>query len=244
MSEIDTLALVIDIGSVVGFIPGDEHWQLAIVSRIFPCPDPVYVISSDIGEEQHLITYPTDRAHLRPAPAELTAQQWSLAQRLMVGLAEQNHQLIRQLQTDNAWARDALHAAQNKITAMRAYAISKHVDGTICRDGLNDFLAAHDLELYQPRHTARVRATFDVMVDGADTDTDAEQLIEDRIEISSTPTRTWTSAGPTAWTSACWNESTTPKPDHPAIGSKPRDLVSQARRFRSRGTARPARRWK
>lgn len=67
---------------------------------------------------------------------------------------------------------------------MRAYAIGKHLEGEICRDGLNGFLAAHDLDLYEPRYTARVTLSFDVEVGAEDSD-DADSIICDCIEATS-----------------------------------------------------------
>jgi len=81
--------------------------------------------------------------------------------------------------------REQADAAHRKIDSMRAYAIGKHLDSTICREGLNDFLAAHDLDLYEPRYTARVTATFDVEVYDAGNDYAATSMIRDRIEINS-----------------------------------------------------------
>lgn len=56
-------------------------------------------------------------------------------------------------------------AAQETITSMRTYAIDRHRDGEICRQGLNDFLRAHDLDPYAPTYDATVDVTLHLTVD-------------------------------------------------------------------------------
>jgi hypothetical protein len=127
---------------------------------------------------------------LRSAPDELDAAQQRLAQRLMI-------QFAAGAQDHAGRLREQASAAQQKIASMRAYAIEKHRDGTICREVLNDFLAAHDLDLYQPRHRAQVTITLDVEVDGADDPYEATQEIRGCIEVSSTDDGdVWITSGP------------------------------------------------
>lgn len=56
-------------------------------------------------------------------------------------------------------------AAKATITSMRNYAIDRHRDGDICREGLNDFLRHHDLAPYAPTYDVTVDLTLQVTVD-------------------------------------------------------------------------------
>lgn len=67
------------------------------------------------------------------------------------------------------------------LAEIRAYAIRRHQDGDICRDGLNEFLTEFDLDKYQPRVRIRYTISGSYEVDGSDPDTatrDAEGYIE------------------------------------------------------------------
>jgi hypothetical protein len=88
------------------------------------------------------------------------------------------------------WVLTALHTAVDRARALaeqadeqqwrhvrqlaeiRSYAIDRHRDGDICRDGLDTFLAHFDLDPYQPRHRVQftVSGSFEVTPeDGRDT---------------------------------------------------------------------------
>lgn len=166
---------------------GDDP-QLAMVVEL-PGNDTARIITVSPGSED-LITRAAACSSLRPPPHEFDAAQQQLAQRLMIQFAAdaQNHA---------GRLREQASAAHQKITAMRAYAIDKYRDGTICKEGLNDFLAAHDLDLYQPRHRAQVTITLDVEVDGADDQYEATQEIRGCIEVSSNDDGdVWIASGP------------------------------------------------
>lgn len=66
-------------------------------------------------------------------PAELDTWQWALAQRFTVQLAAEVRDRTQQLQSSLAQVRDEVGDARRKIDSMRAYAIDKHLDGTICK---------------------------------------------------------------------------------------------------------------
>jgi len=94
---------------------------------------------------------------------------------------------------------DASQSTFGPLTAaeLDRRAAAPTLDGTICREGLNDFLAAHDLDLYQPRHRAQVTITLDVEVDGADDPYEATQEIRGCIEVSSNDDGdVWITSGP------------------------------------------------
>lgn len=172
-------------GSIVQFSPDGDRPQLALVADAADGSGTVQVITPCCPDDDDLIIRAAARGSLMAPPAELDTAQWALAQRLTVRLACLAGDRTQALQASLAGVREQADAAHRKIDSMRAYAIGKHLDSTICREGLNDFLAAHDLDLYEPRYTARVTATFDVEVYDAGNDYAATSMIRDRIEITS-----------------------------------------------------------
>jgi hypothetical protein len=89
---------------------------------------------------------------------------------------------IRGLYTD---LDDARRFHDQALTDIRAYAIRRHRDGDICRDGLNEFLTHFDLDPYRPRHRVQftIRGSFEVTPD-ADRDTgDTEDDVRDYLRI-------------------------------------------------------------
>jgi hypothetical protein len=161
---------------------------LAMIAEL-PGNDTARIITESTGSDD-LTTRAATCSSLRPAPNELDAAQRHLAQRLMI-------QFAADAQDHAGRLREQASAAQQKIASMRAYAVDKHRDGTICREGLNDFLAAHDLDLYQPRHRAQVTITLDVEVDGADDPYEATQMVRGCIEVTSNDNGdVWITSGP------------------------------------------------
>jgi hypothetical protein len=171
-------------GTFVQFNPDGDGPQLAIVADAAD-GGTVQVIARCCPDDDELFTRAAARGGLTTPPGELDAAQQALAQHLVVTLVGQARDRTRQLEYSLAEAREDAGAARRTIESMRAYAIGKHLDGTICREGLNDFLAAHDLDLYEPRYTARVTASFDVEVYDVGNDYSATAMIRDRIEITS-----------------------------------------------------------
>jgi hypothetical protein len=131
---------------------GDDHPQLAMVSEL-PGNDTARIITVSCPRSDDLANRVAACSSLMPAPHEFDAAQQQLAQRLIIQFAADARNHAGHLQ-------EQASAAHQKIASMRAYAIEKHRDGTICKEGLNDFLAAHDLDLYQPRHRAQVTITL------------------------------------------------------------------------------------
>jgi hypothetical protein len=62
-------------------------------------------------------------------------------------------------------------AHEQVLTDIRAYAVDKHQDGDICRDGLNAFLEAFGLPVFQPRVRVRYTVSGSYDVEGSDDDT-------------------------------------------------------------------------
>lgn len=103
---------------------------------------------------------------------------------------------LNQAMVDKAQVEIRAREAEEKITSMREYAIERHRDGDICRDGLNAFLRYHDLPEYPPNRSATVRLEFDVRLPNCD-DSEADARIrdyvavrtedEDMVEITSDP---------------------------------------------------------
>lgn len=178
--------LALQAGAIVQFRPdGADRPHLAIVAEIADRSDTVQVISWRCPGDEDLVTYATSRGSLMAAPQELDVGQWALARRLTAQLATQLRDRRDQLQAACAQTREQADAARAKIESMRAYAIGKHLDGDICRDGLNEFLAAHDLDPYQPCYSARVTVSFDVEVHDAASSREATSRIRNCVEISS-----------------------------------------------------------
>jgi hypothetical protein len=116
-------------------------------------------------------------------PAELTVQQWERIQDLAVGEYDRLHRQAAELREEAGTQRDRAQQAGDKIAAMRRYAIDRHLDGTICENGLNAFLAAHDLEPYRPRHIAVVAFEVDVEIFGANSEYGARRLVADYLQV-------------------------------------------------------------
>lgn len=164
-------------GAVVLAELGGGPPQLAMVTDL-PGNDVAQIITVTCPGSDELITRIVTRSTLLPSPRDLDAGQQQLTRRLMIWLAADAWDRTEQM-------REEASAAHQKIDSMRSYAIEKHLDGTICREGLNDFLAAHDLDIYQPRHRAQVTVRLDVEVNGADGEFEAAQMIRNCVEVSS-----------------------------------------------------------
>src|SRR5918992_143472 len=139
-------------GTAVTYL-GDSHDpRIAMVSTMTTAAGMVAVTTSDpyIGE---ITTYTTTVDQLEPPPVQLDPESWALMQRIAAHEVAEAAQRNTELADIGDWWRQRHDQAQQTIASMRDYAISKHRDGTICRDGLNEFLRAHDLEEYVPQYT-------------------------------------------------------------------------------------------
>lgn len=72
------------------------------------------------------------------------------------------------LRADHEHTRVLLANAEEKIDAMREYAIEKHVAGHFCRDGLNEALEHFDLEPYERRYRVTVTVTATLLLNADD----------------------------------------------------------------------------
>jgi hypothetical protein len=74
---------------------------------------------------------------------------------------------------------------EETIASMRAYAIDRHRAGEICRGGLNEFLDAHDLPLYEPSYKATVEVSVCVEVHCGQDEyrDDLDQIVRDHITV-------------------------------------------------------------
>jgi hypothetical protein len=175
---------VLQAGMIVMARPDSREPRLAIVTSLPDDNTAQVIMPSDAGRDD-LSPIFLPRRSVAAAPEELDSVQQEAARRLVLQLMADASEQAAQLRLACTRSQDQAEAARETIRSMRAYAIGKHLDGTICRDGLNEFLAAHDLELYEPRYTAQVTITVDVEVDDAEGRTDAWNLIREHIEVSS-----------------------------------------------------------
>jgi hypothetical protein len=99
-----------------------------------------------------------------------SARRDGLLTQVVHGLAEQRRVAIDRA-AEVAAERDAERDAHERVLSdIRAYAVDKHQDGTICRGGLNDFLTAFGLPEYEPRVRVYFTLTGSYDVDGEDAD--------------------------------------------------------------------------
>jgi hypothetical protein len=172
-------------GAIVLARLDDDFPRLAIVTDLPDSETAQVIPASGPDEADDLRARTIARACLMAAPDELDTTQQHMARYLTLKLACHAQEYASRLRSDCIRLQEQADAADRKIASMRAYAISKCDDGTICQEGLNEFLAAHDLDLYEPRHTARVTIALDVEVDGADDFSEAASMIRDCIEATS-----------------------------------------------------------
>jgi hypothetical protein len=85
-------------------------------------------------------------------------------------LVRQDAQHTEQLAAVAAERTTLERAHQWRLTEIRDYAVGKHVDGDICRDGLDAFLDRFDLEPYRPRIVVTFTLRGRFTVDGDDED--------------------------------------------------------------------------
>jgi len=173
-----------DVGTIVVAQPGGGDARLAIVTGLPDDGTAQVILPGEPGSNDLIINLVPCQS-LAAAPDELDTSEQMLARRLIRQLAADASDQAARLRSECARSQQGAAAASATIESMRAYAIGKHLDGTICLDGLNEFLAAHDLALYQPRHTAQVAITVDVEVEDADDSSEAASLIREHIEVSS-----------------------------------------------------------
>ncbi len=87
------------------------------------------------------------------------------------GLAQQRNAAAEQAAQAER-DRDQERQAHDRVLAdIRAYAVDKHLGNTICRSGLNDFLEAFGLPVFQPRVRVHYSMTGVYEVDADDADT-------------------------------------------------------------------------
>lgn len=72
-----------------------------------------------------------------------------------------------------------------RLAEIRAYAIARHRDGDICREGLNEFLTHFDLDPYRPRHVVRftISGSFEVTPDADGSCGDTEYDVRNCLRI-------------------------------------------------------------
>nr|WP_152332185.1 hypothetical protein [Micromonospora purpureochromogenes] len=114
-----------------------------------------------------------------PATALGLAQQtaaWALAARHTA--VDRASDLVEQLDEQR---RRHIH----QLAEIRSYAIDRHREGDICRDGLDKFLAHFDLDPYEPRHRVRftISGSFDVTPDDGHNAADTEYDVREYLRI-------------------------------------------------------------
>lgn len=192
--------LILSIGDVVWFTEANEIDRLALVAAVTHQPAPPGVCqcgcASGTPSDQVTVTFTnpangitqtaqTTTVWLRQPSEPLTPQQQEIVRKLTNDLLIR---CIRERDRADRLVEQTCHradVAEATITSMRAYAIEKNRAGTICREGLNEFLQAHDLPTYAPRYEARVVLTLRVTVDcedGEDED-DVQRIIEGNLTI-------------------------------------------------------------
>lgn len=107
------------------------------------------------GQEQREFLSP--QARLAPVVRPPTLEEWNHVQELTRAYGRYCERL-----------RSEAGDAEARIAAMRRYAIQAYRDNSICRQGLDDFLADNDLPPYRPEYSVRFNCTFDVTVTGED----------------------------------------------------------------------------
>jgi hypothetical protein len=172
------------VGRLVTVSAEDDTAQLAIVSEPDNDSDLARVIYQPCPGG-NLATRAVPQGSLGTVPSEIDAVQWELAQRLAARFAYDVQERVATLCDESARLRHQADAAYQKITAVREYAITKYADGDICREGLDEFLAAHHLDPYQPRYSARVTLRVDVEVSNADDEDEAREQASTYLQASS-----------------------------------------------------------
>jgi hypothetical protein len=169
-------------GKLVTLTTGDTDAVLAIVLNT---ADDLATVIYRPGWGGAPVTGTVPASDLGPAPAELATWQWETAQQLIARFAEAGQDQAATLQDEAARLRVRADAAEQKIGAMRCYAIARHEDRDICRQGLDDFLVAHDLAPYEPVYSAQVTLHLDVEVHDVDDSSDAEWKVRDCLDVMS-----------------------------------------------------------
>lgn len=192
--------LCFSVGDVVWFTEADEVGRLALVAGVTHQPTLPGTCRCGCGSgtpsDQVTVTFTsplsgitqiaqTTTMRLRQASEPLTPQQQEIVRKLTNDLL---NWCIRERDRADRLAEETSRradAAEATINLMRAYAIDKSRDGTICRGGLNEFLQAHDLPTYAPRYEARVALTLRVTVDCDDDEDedDLQRIIESNLAI-------------------------------------------------------------
>jgi DNA-binding transcriptional regulator YdaS (Cro superfamily) len=159
---------------------GMDEPTLCVVAAVSPGLGTAQVATTDLtSAEVSMQTVYQDQ--LSPPPDALTTDQWVQVQLALVKVAGDLNEELDRLQRTYTALSNRAQEADDKIAAMRAYAIERHQRGDICRGGLNDFLVAHELEPYQPRYSATVSLTVDVEVE---TDEDPEDVLRYGLNVS------------------------------------------------------------
>lgn len=168
---------------------GHPHAQLAITAQPQPLAalagapgQAVIILHADRRDTAVVLTQPTETGtvhvlidgHTRSVNADIPAVPVTDSTTALA-LAQQAAQwalAARQDAIDRARAMaerldDQRQRHVIEVAEIRAYAIDRHRDGDICRDGLDKFLAHFDLDPYEPRHRVRftISGGFDVTPD-------------------------------------------------------------------------------
>lgn len=170
-------------GAIVIVRDGD-HRRLAMVSAVADGTGAVVVATLNPDTEE-ISTCWAVPGQLEAPPDRVDAESWALMRRIAAHVTAQAMERGAELTDSCERLNQRLTEANRTIASMRSYAINKHVDGSICREGLNDFLHAHGLEEYVPQHTANVTVTAQVGIENAHNDHDARNLIEQNLELTS-----------------------------------------------------------
>jgi hypothetical protein len=152
------------------FAPGGPAADTPAVALTPSGPDVVVLCRDEAGAVQvcqgHQIL--TLRPDAQATPITDPVRRDELVQLALRTLAVARHTVAHQLvmaRGERDRQQDA-HAAV--LRDIRRYAIDRHLDNEICREGLDAFLERFNLDAYQPRLRLRLRITGTVEVDTQD----------------------------------------------------------------------------
>lgn len=141
------------------WLPGDGHHTLAIVTTV--TGDQVQALYFDRFDRQQDVG-PAPNEWLSPVRELPTSADWERVQELSHAYGRHSERLRAELEA----TRTRLAAEQTRIESMREYAIQAHRRSDICRDGLDAFLAEHDLPPYRPDFRVQFTCDFDAIFRG------------------------------------------------------------------------------
>jgi hypothetical protein len=170
-------------GQLVSFTADGEP-QIGIVPEAgLPYGEARVTFRPSWQHEPEPVTWVISVSTMTATPAVLTAQQWAQVQALAGGEYDRLSRQADELREESSAHLDRAVTAEDKIAAMRRYAIDRHLDSTICREGLDAFLAAHDLEPYRPSLVAVVAFEVDVEIFGASSEYGARRLAAESLQV-------------------------------------------------------------